>query len=182
MAPQLLIFRRPCTYPGKTCEEINKVVGDMHTKLDPSHVIVHCGTNNLVIDFTDVCVTEIKDLAKNIQSKFPNAKLGISGLTYREDVKINHIRVDVNEKLKKLCLDNNFAYIDNSAIDKTCLNGSKLHLNNKGSTLLAVRFIKFLRPQFSSNRHDRSGHQGFQMALLKQLGGMLMMMGNKRRT
>ena len=57
---------------------------------------------------------------------------------------------------------------------------SKLHLNNKGSTLLAVRFIKFLGPQFGSNRHDRSGHQGFQIALLKQLGGMLMMMGNKR--
>ena len=170
------------TYPDKTCEEINKAVGDMHTKLDPSHVIVHCGTNNLVIDSADVCVTKIKDLAENIQSKFPNAKLGISGLTYREDVKINHIRLDVNEKLMKLCSDNNFAYIDNTAIDKTCLNGSKLHLNNKGSTLLAVRFIKFLRPQSGSNRHDRSGHQGFQMALLKQLGGMLMMMGNKKRT
>ena len=55
--------------------------GDMHTKLDLSHVIVHCGTNNLVIDSADVCVTKIKDLAENIQSKFPNAKLGISGLT-----------------------------------------------------------------------------------------------------
>ena len=154
----------------------------MHTKLDSSHVIVHCGTNNLVTDSADVCVTKIKDLAENIQSKFSNAKLGVSGLTYREDVKINHIRVDVNEKLKNLCLDNNFTYIDYSAIDKTCLNGSKLHLNSKGSSLLAARFIKFLRPQFSSNRHDRSGHQGFQMALLKQLRGMLMMMGIKRRT
>ena len=84
------------TYPGKTCEE-KKAVGDMHTKLDPSHVIVHCGTNNLVTDSADVtCSSKIEDLAENIQSKFPNAKLGVSGLTYREDVKINHIRVDVN--------------------------------------------------------------------------------------
>ena len=46
------------TYPSKTCEEINKAVSDMHTKLNPSHVIVHCGTNNPVTDSADVCATE----------------------------------------------------------------------------------------------------------------------------
>ena len=87
-------------------------------------------------------IPKIQNLAENIQSKFPNAKLGISGLTCREDVQINPICVEVNEKLKKLCSDKNFAYIDDSSIDKTCLNGSKLHLNGKGSSLLPARFIK----------------------------------------
>ena len=122
-------------YPGKTCEENNKAVGDMHTKLDPSHVTVHCKTNNLMTDSADVCVIKIHDLAENIQSKFPNAKLGILGLTCREDVQINPIPVEVSEKLQRLCSANNFAYIDNSAIDKTCLNGRKLHWNGKCSSL-----------------------------------------------
>ena len=35
-------------------------------------------------------------------------------------------------------------YIDNSVIDASALNGSRLHLNAKDSSLLAVQFIKFL--------------------------------------
>jgi hypothetical protein len=38
-----------------------------------------------------------------------------------------------------------FSYIDNSNIGNTCLNKSKLHLNDKGTSLLAVHFIKFVR-------------------------------------
>ena len=170
------------TYPGKTCEEIKEAVDDLPTDLDPSHVILHCGTNNLVIDSADVCVTKIKNLAEKVENKFPNAKLGISGLTYREDIVVNSMQVDVNEKLKKLCLDSNFTYIDNSTIDQTCLNGSKLHLNGKGSSLLAVRFIKFLRAQSSRKQHDHTGERDFQMALLKQVGEMLTKIGRKRRT
>ena len=135
-------------------------------------MILHCGTNNLVIDSADVCVTKIKNLAEKVENKFPNAKLGISGLTYREDIVVNSMQVDVNEKLKKLCLDSNFTYIDNSTIDQTCLNGSKLH----------VRFIKFLRAQSSRKQHDHTGERDFQMALLKQVGEMLTKIGRKRRT
>ena len=126
--------------------------------------------------------TKIKNLAEKVENKFPNAKLGISGLTYREDIVVNSMQVDVNEKLKKLCLDSNFTYIDNSTIDQTCLNGSKLHLNGKGSSLLAVRFIRFLRAQSSRKQHDHTGERDFQMALLKQVGEMLTKIGRKRRT
>ena len=41
--------------------------------------------------------------------------------------------------------DNNIVHIDNSVIDASALNGSRLNLNVKGSSLLAVQFIKFLR-------------------------------------
>ena len=88
----------------------------------------------------------------------------------------------MNEELKKLSLKNNFAYVDISTIDKTCLNGSKLHLNGKGSSLLAVRFIKFLRPQSNRNKQDHIDGRDFQMALFKQLGEMLTAIGTKKRT
>ena len=41
--------------------------------------------------------------------------------------------------------DNNIIDIDNSVIGASALNGSRLHLNAKGSSLLAVQFINFLR-------------------------------------
>ena len=50
-----------------------------------------------------------------------------------------------NKLLKKICLKQGYTYIDNDSLDATCLNGSKLHVNAKGSALLAVHFIKFLR-------------------------------------
>ena len=47
--------------PSTTCEEVNKAVDDINTELDPSHVIVHCGTNNLVTNSADVCITKVKN-------------------------------------------------------------------------------------------------------------------------
>ena len=58
---------------------------------------------------------------------------------------MNPIRVEVNEKLKKLSVIHEFSYINNSKIDNTCLNKSKLHLNDKGTSLLAVHFIKICK-------------------------------------
>ena len=50
-----------------------------------------------------------------------------------------------NEILKHKCMDIGMSFIDNSALDSTCLNGSNIHLNAKGSAILATKFIKFLR-------------------------------------
>ena len=50
----------------------------------------------------------------------------------------------VNKNLKQTCITNNMFYIDNSNINKSGLNNSKLHLNSKGSARLAVQMINFL--------------------------------------
>jgi hypothetical protein len=106
----------------------------------------------------------------------------VSGLTYREDVSVNPIRVEVNEKLKNLSVIHEFSYIDNSKIDNTCLNKSKLHLNDKGTSFLAVHFIKFIRGLASNSIRSGDRDKGFQMVLCKQLGEMLMKIGNLRLT
>ena len=108
------------TYCGKTCEEISEAIDNTQTKIDPSHVIIHCGTNNVPIDSAEVCATKIINLAMKVRNKFPNAKVGVSGLTYREDVSVNPIRVEVNEKLKNVSVIHEFSYIDNSKIDNSC--------------------------------------------------------------
>ena len=132
------LSRRPVkkfTYPGKTCEEITELVDNIVVNDDPSHVIIHCSTNNLTTDPAEVCVDKLKNLVSKVKTMFPNCSIGLSSLTYREDVSVDLVRIEVNEHLKRLAANSNFLFIDNSAIDSTYVNNDKLHLNNKGTAL-----------------------------------------------
>ena len=97
---------------------------------DPAHVIVHVGTNNLPTDSAQRCAEKIVDLAKSVKLKFPNSRIAVSALTHREDLDLSAKLHDANESLKSLWESNNFTLIDNSIIDNSCLNSSKLHLNS----------------------------------------------------
>ena len=68
---------------------------------------------------------------------------------------VDVIRVEVNDQLKRLAHDNNFQLIDNSVIHSTCLNNNNLHLNAKGTSLLAVQFIRFLRSSSSNGQFSK---------------------------
>ena len=107
-----------------------------------------------------------------MKNKFPNSSIG-----FREDINVDPKRIKVNEKVKLTAEDNNFTYIDNSVIDASALNGSRLHLNVIGSSLLAVQFIEFLRSD--SGKYNRT-LKGFQSSAIKgkQLGKLLMELGN----
>ena len=63
--------------------------------------------------------------------------------------------MEVNKSLKALCTKHGYAFADNQNIDKSCLNGSNLHLNAKGSAYLAVNFIKFIRPNDAHDQNQR---------------------------
>ena len=75
-----------------------------------------------------------------------------------------------NEHLKRLAINSNFLFVDKSVIDSTCVNNSKLHLNGKGTALLAVQFIKFLRSSTSNGQFSKSSNLGFRTFLIKKLG------------
>jgi hypothetical protein len=129
------------------------------------------GTNNLTTNQAEVCVDKIKNLVGKVKTKFPNSSIsGVSSLTYREDINVDVIRVEVNDQLKRLAHENNFQFIVNSLIDSTCLNNSNLHLNAKGTLLLAVQFIRFLRSSSSNGQFSKDRKSGFQMSLMKLLG------------
>ena len=160
-------------YSGKTSDQICHEVDSIHIDVEPSHVIIHSGTNNLPSDSVDSCVSKTENLALKIRNKFQTSKIGISSLTHREDISVSTKLSEVNGKLKEMCTRNGFHFIDNSHIDGSCLNGSKLHLNSKGSAYLATSFIKFLRP--SANKARRP--QGFH-APLRQLGQLIMQLAS----
>jgi hypothetical protein len=90
---------RKFTYPSKTCEEIAECIDSINVNDDPSQVIIHCGTNNLTADQAEVCVDKIKNLVGKVKTKFPHSSIGVSSLTYREDINVDVIRVEVNDQL-----------------------------------------------------------------------------------
>ena len=63
----------------------------------------------------------------------------------RHDIVMSEKITKVNEEIGQVCTKLNALFIDNSTIDHSCLNDSKLHLNAKGSAILAVHLIKFLK-------------------------------------
>ena len=55
------------SYPGKTTSEIAEAVDNMIAIApDPSHVIIHTGTNNLPVESVDSCVAGIKSLVLKV--------------------------------------------------------------------------------------------------------------------
>ena len=183
--PRKLLKKRihKLSYPGKTAEEICSEINTGLPKVDtnPSHIIIHAGTNNLVTtDSANTCASKIKHLATKAQQIFPQAQVAISSLTIREDVDVSAKLDNVNSQLSSACNEHGFGFIDNNLIDNSCLNGSKLHLNAKGSALLAVQFIKFLRSSKANSGTSTKWNkrQGFQqVSTLRQLGQFLMNLG-----
>ena len=70
-------------------------------------------------------------------------KFGFSVIVARGDINKEDI-VSTNNRLEKYCKGNEFFFIDNSNIDASCLNKSKLHLNRKGTSYLANNFRKHI--------------------------------------
>ena len=69
--------------------------------------------------------------------------MDFSGIVARGDVNKKDI-VSTNNRLEKYCKGNEFFFIDNSNIDGTCLNKSKLYLNRKDTYYLANNFRKYV--------------------------------------
>ncbi|CAB4016688.1 Hypothetical predicted protein [Paramuricea clavata] len=138
------VYKR--SFPGKRVEEIHDEIDNIQMNDELSYVIIHVGTNNLSSESVDSCVRKIQKLALKTRRKFQNSKIGISSIIHRDDINVSAKLSAVNGKLKEMANNDDFVFIDNSRIDGTCLNGSKLHLNAKGSAYLANNFIKFIRP------------------------------------
>jgi lysophospholipase L1-like esterase len=172
-------------FPGKRAEEIASEVKNINVQLHPTHVIIHAGTNNLPTDTGDQCVRNIKGLCSSIKEKFPKAKLGVSSIILRKDIEVSSKMYQVNEDLKRLCNESGFSFIDNSIVDETGLNNSKLHLSAKGSALLATRFIKFLNPDKQLNKQPVGNHvssENFLRDLLNLAALTQTSMSQRRRT
>ena len=125
----------------------------------------------------------MEEFIMSVKQKFPNSKIGISGSTPRQDIDLKLKIKEINDKVQALSSKHGVKFINNLSIDKTCLNSSKLHLNAKGSAILASHFIKFLRDGQSLSLLHPKKHpkQDFPMSTINQLGELLKTIMNLNR-
>ena len=106
----------------------------------PDMVIVRSGTNGLTKDVNTMNrVRKVVATVKEIDTE-GKIKLGFSGIVGRGDINKEEDIVSTNNRLEKYCKGNEFFFMDNSNIDASCLNKSKLNLNRKGTFYLANNF------------------------------------------
>ena len=74
--------------------------------------------------------------------KEEEVKINFSRVINRSDRNLENEIVDLNLTLKRYCEGNQFLFIYNDNIDKSCLNNSKLHLNQKGRNILCQNIYK----------------------------------------
>ena len=117
---------------------------DICDYIKPDVIIIHCGTSDVENEINTV--KKIKKLVKEIDEydKQNPPKVVISSLIKRYDQDVNDDIANINEKLQRFCNSKGLSFIDNSNIDRTCLNKGKLHLNRRGSSYLANNFKKFV--------------------------------------
>ena len=131
------------THAGATAEDIiDYIKPTIHQK--PDIVIIHSGTNDLIKDVNTMSrVRKVVAAVKEIDTE-GKIKLGFSGIVARDDINKEEDIVITNNRLEKYCKGNEFFFINNSNIDVSCLNKSKLHLNRKATHYLANNFRKHI--------------------------------------
>ena len=129
------------SFPGATIDDMDDYIKPS-TRAKPDSLIIHIGTNNLTCDEPKEIVDKITKLGQAIQHGSPNTNIAISELAPRKDSReLNASVKSVNKLLRSSCTTRNWAYLEHK-LDEECLNSKGLHLNKKGTALLATDLNK----------------------------------------
>ena len=112
--------------------------------VNPNHIILHCGTNDLKSERTASQIARsITQLALSLKSK--DNKISVSLIVPRND-NLNNKASEVNCRLVHMCAKRSIPYIDhaNSIQPENQLNESKLHFSRYETIAFANSTSKFL--------------------------------------
>ena len=128
-------------FPGATVDDLYDYLNPL-LKKKPSNIFLHIGSNDSVDKNAQEIATEIIHLNAYIESVLPNAKIFWSCPVLRTDNrKANSVLRELSQWLKFFSQN----FIDNNNIDASCIGHKGLHLNEKGSSCLAVNFISQMK-------------------------------------
>ena len=107
-------------------------------RLKPDVVILHVGTNDLTKKEIET-VKNLEQIHKYIKDESSNTKLIISTLTTRNDRDdIENVVTKSNDVICSFFRRHDINVVDNNNIESQHLGLKKLHLNRKGTSLLAL--------------------------------------------
>ena len=122
--------------------------------------IIHLGTNNITTDDSPKTIaSKIAEVGKEIQRKTEAPRIIISGIISRNNKRVGSKIADTNNELRTMCVQMKWRFVNNDRLNESCLNGSKLHLNNKGSAYLATNFLKALNTSTASKHNTRDARR-----------------------
>lgn len=130
------------SHPGATTEDMVDFIKP-DVRKSPDVIVLHVGTNDISNKINTK--KKLKTLIKTIRDLEYKKKIeiAISSVITREGFESEV--GELNSYLKSFCESSNLFFIDNSNVDISCLNRSKLHCNKKGDALLAKNFLNFLQ-------------------------------------
>ena len=130
---------------GATTDDIIDYVRPTARK-KPDMIIIHTGTNDIqnkvnTLQKVRKVITTIKEIDVNNE-----IQIAFSSVIHRNDQDFEEEIKEINRKLENLCKGKGIKFINNTNIDGSCLNRSKLHLNKSGTALLVKNFSQALKP------------------------------------
>ena len=132
-------------HPGATSRDIVDHIKPAARK-QPDFIIIQAGTNDLTNGVDTI--QNLKLAMEEAKNESPNTDFALSTITKRKDKQALDMKVDINKannEIKNLATQLNLKVIENTNIDVSCLGNKKLHLNQRGNSLLAGNFIRFFK-------------------------------------
>ena len=129
------------SHPGAISDDFIDYVR-LTVRKKPNLIIIHSGTNDTQNNINTLqkirkVIFSIKDYDTD-----DNMKIALSSIIHQSDHDFEDKINETNRKLENLFKGKSMIFINNSNIDSTCLNRSKLHLNKSGTSLLIKNFSK----------------------------------------
>ena len=85
-------------------------------------------------------MSKVRKIVSSIQEvdSTRNIQLSFSSISRRADKDYSKEITDINTRLKRYCIGKGLIFVDDSSIDESCLNNSKLYLSKKGTQLRSL--------------------------------------------
>ena len=130
------------TFPGARIDDMFSYV-EPTVNMNPSMVVLMCGTNNLRDEEPDRIANKLVDLALTVNERVD--KVAVSSIVHRADSHNLEVkRKEVNRLVRESLENHGIDFIAQDNIKAQHLNKWGLHLNYNGNNLLAGNFIDFI--------------------------------------
>ena len=114
---------------------------------EPNKIILHVGTNNLKHLSAKRVAEGIANLTTQIEEDSPATSIVIFSILPRarsDKSELSAKTTEANKLIKAICSKNQWAFIDHKSVNLSCLNTRGLHLNRKGTSIVAKNISKYI--------------------------------------